>query len=273
MRAMQKDVLALRGVVEVVTEEEFRELLTRRSFTAYCGYEPSGKIHVGHWMTVRKLRDLQQVGAHVIVLLADLHAYLNDKGSLEEIRKLAQYNRECFVALGLDPKNTEFRLGSEFQLRPQFTLDVLRMATQTTLLRARRSMAEIARNLENPDVAQVFYPLMQAVDIAHLKVDVAVGGIDQRKVHMIARERLPALGYQKPVCLHTPLLHGLDGAEKMSSSKGNFVAVDDSPEEIKKKISKAFCPAKQVDGNPIVEYAEYLLIPEAGGLEVKCRAT
>ena len=213
--------------------------------------------------------DIQAAGARVIVLLADLHAYLNDKGTLEEIRRVAEYNRHCFIALGLDPKRTEFLLGSDFQLKPRFMMDVLRMATDTTLLRARRSMAEIARNLKDPDVAQVLYPIMQAVDIAHLNVDVAVGGIDQRKVHMIAREKLPALGYKKPVCVHVPLIHGIDGEAKMSSSKGNFIAVDDEPSTIKEKINKAFCPPKQTKDNPIIEHAEYFVLPSIGKLEIR----
>ncbi len=208
----------------------------------------------------------------VIVLLADLHAYLNDKGKLEEIRRVAEYNRHCFIALGLDPKRTEFLFGSDFQLKPEFMMDVLRMATDTTLLRARRSMAEIARHLEDPDVAQVLYPLMQAVDMAHLNIDIAVGGIDQRKVHMVAREKLPALGRKKPVCVHMPLLHGLDGAAKMSSSKGNFIAIDDEPSVIREKIMKAFCPPKIVKDNPVVEYAEHMVLPAANKLEIQREA-
>ncbi len=258
----------MRGASEVVTEDELREFLEREKFTAYCGYEPSGKIHFGHALTVRKLVDLQAAGARVIVLLADLHAYLNDKGTLEEIRRVAEYNRHCFIALGLDPKRTEFLLGSDFQLKPEFSLDVLRMAVDTTLLRARRSMAEIARHLKDPDVAQVLYPLMQAVDMAHLDVDVAVGGIDQRKVHMVAREKLPVLGHRKPVCVHMPLLHGLDGAAKMSSSKGNFIAIDDEPSAVKEKVAKAFCQPKQTKDNPIIEYAEHVIMPALGKLEV-----
>jgi tyrosyl-tRNA synthetase len=243
--------------------------LKHEKFTAYCGYEPSGKIHFGHALTVRKLMDLQAADARVIVLLADLHAYLNDKGTLEEIRRVAEYNRHCFISLGLNPKRTEFLLGSDFQLKPEFMMDVLRMATNTTQLRARRSMAEIARHLKDPDVAQVLYPIMQAVDIAHLNVDVAVGGIDQRKVHMIAREKLPALRYKKPVCIHVPLLHGIDGETKMSSSKGNFIAVDDESSTIKEKINKAFCPPKQTKDNPIIEHAEHFVLPSAGKLEIR----
>lgn len=269
---MQKFDLIARGTTEIVTEPELRELLKRRELSVYCGYEPSGKIHFGHALTVWKLADFQTIGARVIAMLADLHAYLNDKGTLEEIRRVAEYNRHCFIALGLDPKRTEFPMGSDFQFQPKFMMDVLRMATDTTLLRARRSMAEIARHLKNPDVAQVLYPLMQAVDIAHLEVDVAIGGLDQRKVHMIAREKLPALGYPKPVCVHLPLLHGLDGGVKMSSSKGNFIAVDDDPAEIRRKIEKAFCPPKITKDNPIVEYAEHVVLQRMGELEIRRRA-
>lgn len=264
----EKFNLVARDISEIITEQELREILGKEKPTVYCGYEPSGKIHFGHALTVRKLIDFQKVGARVIVLLADLHAYLNDKGTLEEIRRVAEYNRHCFIALGLDPGHTKFLLGSDFQLKPEFSIDVLRMAVGTTLLRARRSMAEIARHLEDPDVAQVLYPLMQAVDMAHLDVDVAVGGIDQRKVHMIAREKLPALGYRKPVCVHVPLLHGLDGAAKMSSSKGNFIAVDDESSVIREKVTKAFCPPKQTKDNPVIEYAEHVVIPAMNKLKI-----
>lgn len=260
--------LIKRGTEEIVTEEELRQLLTGEKFTAYCGYEPSGKIHFGHALTAFKLVDLQRAGARVTVLLADLHAFLNHKGTLEEIRKIAEYNKQCFIGMGMDPHKTDFVLGSGYQTKPEYILDVLRMATGTTLLRARRSMAEIARQVEDPDVAQVIYPIMQSVDIAHLKVDVAVGGIDQRKVHMVAREELPGLGYKKPACVHVPLLHGLDGEAKMSSSKGNFIAVDDEPAVIRDKMAKAFCPAKVVEDNPVIEYAEYFVLPQLNQFEV-----
>jgi tyrosyl-tRNA synthetase len=265
----EKLELARRGTAEVVTEEELHELLKIKNPRVYCGYEPSGKIHFGHAITVRKLIDFQKTGAHTIVLLADLHAYLNDKGSLEAIRRIADYNRNCFIALGLDEKKTEFLLGSKFELEPNYSMDILRMAVGTTLLRARRSMDMIARNLEDPDVAQVLYPLMQAVDIAWLDVDVAIGGIDQRKVHMVAREKLPTIGHRKPVCVHMPLLHGLDGAEKMSSSKANFIAVDDEPGVIEDKLKKAFCTPKVVKDNPVIDYAEHVVLPVTGRLEIR----
>ncbi len=253
--------LVKRNAEEIVTEEELKELLeTNEKPRAYVGYEPSGEIHLGHMMTVNKLLDLQDAGFDVVVLLADVHAYLNEKGDFDEIRRIADYNKAAFIALGLDESKTEFVLGSEFQLSKDYVLDVLKMARITTVNRARRSMDEVSRRKEDPMVSQMIYPLMQALDIAHLRIDLAVGGIDQRKIHMLARENLPRLGYRSPICLHTPILVGLDG-EKMSSSKGNYISVRDDEEEVYRKIKKAFCPPKQIEGNPVIEIMKYHIFP------------
>ncbi len=261
--------LVMRNAEEVVTEEELKILLeTSEKPSAYVGYEPSGEIHLGHMMTVQKLMDLQEAGFRVTILLADIHAYLNEKGSFEEIAEIADYNRRVFIALGLDESKARFVLGSEYQLERDYVLDILRLARITTLNRARRSMDEVSRRKEDPMVSQMIYPLMQALDIAHLGVDLAVGGIDQRKIHMLARENLPKLGYASPVCLHTPIIVGLDG-QKMSSSKGNYISVRDPPEEIERKIRKAYCPAGVVEGNPIIDIAKYHIFPRFGKMVVE----
>ena len=261
--------LITRNVVEVVTEPELRELLeTNDKPKAYVGYEPSGEIHLGHMMTVNKLIDLQQAGFDIVVLLADVHAYLNEKGDFDEIRKIAEYNKKAFIALGLDESRVKFVLGSDFQLREDYVLDVLKMARITTLNRARRSMDEVSRRKEDPMVSQMIYPLMQAIDIAHLGVDVAVGGMDQRKIHMLARENLPRLGYKAPICLHTPILVGLDG-QKMSSSKGNYISVRDGEEEVERKILKAYCPKGEVENNPIIQIVQYYIFPKFNKMVVE----
>ena len=241
-----------RNTVEIISEEELKELLKKDEKSAYIGFEPSGKIHLGHYLQIKKMIDLQNAGFDIIILLADLHAYLNQKGELNEIREIGDYNRRVFEAMGLKAK---YVYGSEFQLDKDYTLNVYRLALKTTLKRARRSMELIAREDENPKVAEVLYPIMQVNDIYYLDVDVAVGGMEQRKIHALARELLP----KKVVCIHNPVLTGLDGEGKMSSSKGNFIAVDDSPEEIRAKIKKAYCPAGVVEGNPIMEIAKYFL--------------
>lgn len=258
---MDRLSLIKRNTEEIVTQEELEALIESKDApTAYVGYEPSGKIHMGHVLTVNKLIDLQNAGFKVTVLLADVHAYLNEKGTMEEVRKIADFNKECFIALGLDEDKTNYVYGSDFQLEPDYMLSVLKLATSTTLNRAKRSMDEVSRNADNPMVSQMVYPLMQAVDIAMLGVDVAVGGIDQRKIHMLAREGLPGLGYKAPLCIHTPILLGLDG-KKMSSSSNNFISMDDTGKAVKKKVNKAFCPEGDIVDNPVLALFKYHIIP------------
>ncbi|NYT07570.1 MAG: tyrosine--tRNA ligase [Methanomicrobiales archaeon] len=257
--------LVTRNTVEVITDDELRVLLARDKKRVYAGYEPSGEIHLGHLVTVNKLIDLKEAGFEVVVLLADLHAFLNRKGTMEQVRELAEYNKRCFEGLGL--RDVEYVLGSELQLAPDYQLKVLQLSQQITLNRARRSMDEVGRNMEAPTVSQMIYPIMQMVDIALLQVDAAVGGIDQRKIHMLAREHLAGVGYPSPVCIHTPILNGLDG-KKMSSSSGNYISVADPIEEIEKKCQKAFCPP-ECEENPVLQILQYHVFPRSGTVVVR----
>jgi tyrosyl-tRNA synthetase len=257
--------LVTRNAVEVVTDDELRALLVKDKKRVYAGYEPSGEIHLGHLVTVNKLIDLKEAGFEVVVLLADLHAFLNRKGTMEQVGELAEYNKRCFEGLGL--RAVEYVLGSELQLSPDYQLMVLRLSQQITLNRAKRSMDEVGRNMDAPTVSQMIYPIMQMVDIATLGVDAAVGGIDQRKIHMLAREYLPNVGYPAPVCIHTPILNGLDG-KKMSSSSGNYISVADTIEEIEKKCQKAFCPP-ECEENPVLQIFQYHIFPRSGAVTIK----
>jgi len=256
---------ATRNTVEVVTEDDLRALLTQPHKKVYAGYEPSGEIHLGHLVTVNKLVDLQNAGFEVIVLLADLHAFLNRKGTMEKVGELAEYNQRCFEGLGL--KNVKYVLGSDLQLNRDYELLVLQLSQQITLNRATRSMDEVGRQMDHPTVSQMVYPLMQMADIAMLGVDAAVGGIDQRKIHMLAREHLINFGYKPPVCIHTPILNGLDG-KKMSSSQGNYISIADTEEDILKKCQKAFCPP-EIAENPILQIFQHHIFPRLPEIIIK----
>ena len=260
--------LVRQNTLEIITPEELQDKIESNRTTAYIGFEPSGKIHLGHAITIKKMIDLQNAGFKVKILLADLHAYLNGKGSLEEIKEISEYNMRCFRALGLHD-DAEFILGSTFQTQEEYTYKIYEIALYTTLSRAKRSMAQITRESKDHKVAEVIYPLMQVVDMMFLEADLAVGGMEQRKIHMLARENLPRIGFEAPVCIHTPLLHGTDGSDKMSSSKENFIAIDDSPEDIKRKIKKSFCPSGQVEDNPILEIAEHFIFKESNTLLIE----
>lgn len=246
-----------RNTVEIVTDDDLRALLAQPQKKVYAGYEPSGEIHLGHLVTVNKLVDLQAAGFEVTVLLADLHAFLNRKGTMEKVRELAEYNKRCFEGLGL--KNVRYVLGSDLQLNRDYELLVLQLSQEITLNRATRSMDEVGRQMDHPTVSQMIYPIMQMADIMTLGVDAAVGGIDQRKIHMLAREHLVNFGYKAPVCIHTPILNGLDG-KKMSSSQGNYISVADTEDVIRKKCQKAFCP-QEIAENPILQIFQYHIFP------------
>jgi tyrosyl-tRNA synthetase len=257
--------LVTRNTVEIVTGDELRTLLQQPKKSVYAGYEPSGEIHLGHLVTINKLVDLQKAGFDVIVLLADLHAFLNRKGTMEKVGELAEYNRRCFEGLGL--KGVRYVLGSDLQLSRDYELLVLQLSQQITLARATRSMDEVGRQMDHPTVSQMVYPIMQMADIAKLGVDAAVGGIDQRKIHMLAREHLINFRYRVPVCIHTPILNGLDG-KKMSSSQGNYISVADSEEEIRKKCQKAFCPP-EIAENPLLQIFQYHIFPRLPEITIR----
>jgi len=270
--------LLTRTAAEVVTQAEARELAENpEGKRAYVGYEPSGVLHLGHLLAANKLIDLQEAGFEVVVLLADVHAYLNGKGSFEEIQETAEVMREQFLAYGLDPDQTEFVLGSSFQLEEDYALDLHALELETTLSRAERAMADI-QSAESSRVSHVVYPLMQALDIVYLDVDLAIGGMEQRKVHMLARDTLPDLGYDAPTALHMPLISDLSSGDgKMSSSEGVTLSLEDDTESIQEKVNGAFCPPtaepESEDGsalqNPVLELFEYHVFPRTESVTVE----
>ncbi|PGF16840.1 tyrosine--tRNA ligase [Natrinema sp. CBA1119] len=258
--------LLTRNVEEAVTDEEVRDLAAEpEGKRAYVGYEPSGVLHLGHLLTANKLIDLQEAGMEVVVLLADVHAYLNEKGSFEEIRATAEQMKAQFLAYGLEEAQTEFVYGSEFQLEEEYTLDLHHLERETTMNRAQRAMAEIQGD-ETAKVSHLVYPLMQTLDIEYLDLDLAVGGLDQRKVHMLAREKLPELEYDVRPAIHTPIVADLTSGEgKMSSSGGITISMEDSTADLEEKVNSAFCPpTRDPEGdleNPVLELFEYHIFP------------
>lgn len=270
MNLDEKCNLVKRNTVEIVTEEELRQQLSsKKQPVTYCGYETSGELHIGHAVTATKLMDLEKAGAKVVVLLADWHAWLNKKGTWKELHESAEIMKKGFKALGL--KNAKYVLGGDFQQTKEYQNDVLTMALHTSMDRALRSMQEIARDYEHAKVSQVIYPLMQVADIKHLKVTIAHGGIEQRKIHMLGREIIETINWPKFCCVHTPLINSLQGpGTKMSSSVPNsFISVRDSEDTVRKKLKEAYCKEGEVEGNPVLEIARLLIFPRVKEFAIK----
>jgi tyrosyl-tRNA synthetase len=264
---MNKLDLIKRNTEEIVTQDDLQKLLkSKKQPVVYCGYEPSGPIHLGHFVTILKLQDLQEAGFKVKILLADIHAMLNKKGQEDEIKKQVEAWKKTIKAIGI---KAEIILGSEFQFKPNYQKDVMLLAQQSTISRGLRSMQEIARDIKNATISQLWYPIMQAVDIKHLKVDMALGGMEQRKVHMIGKDLNKTLDYNF-IALHTPLITSLKGpGEKMSKSiPGSGISVTDSKDEIFRTIKGAYCPAKETKDNPILQIAKLIIFPKLNNIQI-----
>ncbi len=268
MNTEDKLKLIKTNTAEIITEEELTNLIKKKkSPVVYCGYEPSGPMHLGHFVTIIKLLDMQKAGFKVKILLADVHALLNRKGDEKEIKKEVEAWKKTIKAIGI---KAEIVLGSQFQFKKEYQLDVMKLAQHSSINRGLRSMQEIARDIENATISQLWYPLMQVVDIKHLKVDVALGGLEQRKVHMIGKDMANPLEYSF-IALHTPLISSLKGpGQKMSKSlPGSGISVTDSYDEIKKTINGAYCQEKEISNNPILQIAKLIIFPRIKKLEIK----
>lgn len=263
---MDKLELIKRNTEEIIGEKKLGDILKQKKKIVYCGYEPSGPIHIGHLVTIMKLRDLEKAGFKIKVLLADWHAWLNKKGDWKSINEEVQKWKRAFKRLGL--RHPEIIIGTSFQKRDDYMDDVFTLAANSTLNRGLRAMQGIMRNPENAKVTQIIYPFMQVADMKALGVDVAVAGMEQRKIHMIAVESIKDINYKVPVFIHTSLISSLSGKGKMSSTDGkNLISINDSKEEIKKKIAKAYCPeGKQ---NPVLEIAKLLIFPRFEKIKIK----
>ncbi len=275
-----------RWTSEVLVPGELRSRFEQSSEPrAYIGFEPSGLLHVGHLVTVRKMRDLLEAGCRLTVFLADWHAWINDKlgGSLERIRECGRYMQSAFVALGVDPARTEFRWANDLQRQDGYWDRVVRVAKATSLARSRRAMPILGRGEEETelDTAKLFYPSMQAADIFELPVEIAYAGVDQRRAHVLAREVAHHYGWPVPVAVHSPLISSLKGGGRMDPetlaaerkmSKSDPTATIPIPSDaarVAERIGAAFCPVPEVDGNPVVELARCVLFPWEGKLVVE----
>ncbi len=269
---------------EVVTTEDLRALLEAEEHPiAYNGWEPSGLAHLGTGVICAyKMKDFAEAGIHFKAFLATWHAWLNNKlgGDRELIRKAADLFRHSWLALGVPGDKIEFIYSDELYKDIDYWAKTVIIAKNLTLARTTRTL-EIAGRKEGEAhyVSDYLYTPMQVADIFHMKVKICQLGMDQRKANMVGREIGEKIGCWKPVCVHHHLLQGLakpgiwpipEGQEreavasaKMSKSKPDTcIFIYDTPEEIKQKMSKAFCPERTVKFNPIMDICKYIVFRE-----------
>lgn len=295
MDVEERYALITRNVQELTTGEELKALLAKEDYqpTAYIGFEPSGLVHLGWALVAAKIKDLCDAGIKVIIFWADWHAYINDKlgGDIENIRICAKYFEDCFIALGVPRDKVEFRYAYELLDGIDYWEKVIKIAKVTSLSRVKRAMTIMGRSENDADLdtSKIFYPILQAADIFYLDVDISYAGLDQRRANMLARDAADKLGWKKPIALHTPLLPGLKGGQrmdpamlkkedadidtsfKMSKSDPNAsLRIHDTPEDIRRKMKKAFCPQEREDEsiNPVLMVYKSIIFPKLGKIEI-----
>lgn len=292
MDADSRFKLTSQNLQEIITRNELRHLLeTNDHPRGYVGFEPSGMMHAGTGLIVgKKMRDYADAGFHFIIFLADWHGWINNKmgGEMKNIRAAGEYFKDCFTALGLPEGKVEYLWTSDHVDDKDYWEKVVRVMKATSLKRILRAMPIMGRSADSVDVesAWALYPALQTSDIFQMELDVAAAGMDQRKVHMLAREVATKLGYKPPVCLHSPLLPSLQEASiegsfdedesinksikgKMSKSvSSGAIWINDSAKEIKEKYRAAFCPEKVIKGNPVLDHARMIVFPHLGELSI-----
>ena len=253
----------------------------------YVGFAPSGKAHIGWKVISLQLRRMLQADANVLIFLADWHAWVNDKfdGVMEDIQTTARYMEETFRALlgypeeGDGPGQLRFVWASEIMGSGDYWARVLRCSKGATLAKVRKTFTIMGRDeaSSDHDLSKFYYPAMQASDIFEMNIDVALGGMDQRKAHMFMRDVATRWNWKKPTCLHTPILSSLKASgvrmesfdHKMSKSDpSGAILLHDSEKALRKKMQKHAYLAPEDPQSPVYELAEHVVFPEWGEILV-----
>ncbi len=308
LSAEERFDLISRNTEEIIGEEDLKKMLgDGEKLKHYIGFEISGKPHLGHGLVcMSKVKDLHDAGVDVSVFLADYHSWINNKlgGDMGIIQKVGvPFFKEALIAaykcVGGNPKDLKFVLGSElYHNNDKYWQTVIDVAKNTTLARMQRSITIAGRGEgEGVNFAIMLYPAMQVADVFEQEINIAHAGNDQRKAQVIARDVALQMKYSpllnkkkekiKPVAVHGHLILGLQKPSvwpvpkenlqelwsqmKMSKSiPSSAVYMVDGEEEVKKKISGAFCPEGETSFNPLLDWAKYLVfINDKSFLEIK----
>ncbi len=262
----QKLNLIKRNTEEILTEEELKELLkTKKEPVVYLGYATTGRPHVGYLIPAMKIKDFVNAGLKVKILLADIHAHLdNMKAPFELLDKRVEFYRleltELFKSMGINVKKVEFVKGSDIELEKKYVMDLYRLAALSTIERSKHAAAEVVKMDENPKLSGCLYPILQTLDEEYLECDIQYGGVDQRKIFGFARESHPKIGQKKRVEIMTPLMPGMSGGKMSASDESSKIDLLDSPEIVAAKINKAYCPEGDLTDNGIMIFMKYVIM-------------
>jgi tyrosyl-tRNA synthetase len=254
--------LLKRGVSEVIVEQELIQLLkSGKKLRLKEGFDPSTTdIHLGHMVGLRKLRQFQDIGHQVVLIVGDWTAQIGDPSGVsitrpmltaEQVKANAEtYMRQFFKIV--DRSKTEVRWQSEWFGKFSLT-DVIRLTSKFTVAQMLQREDFSNRFSANKPIAvtELLYPMLQAYDSVEVQADVEFGGQDQKFNFLVGRELQTMVGQKPQQCFMTPLLVGTDGVQKMSKSLGNYIGIDEPPNEIYGKVMS-------LADNMIIQYFDLL---------------
>ncbi|KAI9846853.1 MAG: hypothetical protein M1837_003465 [Sclerophora amabilis] len=264
----QKIALIKENLQEVLKPEILEDVIVKqnRPLVVYWGTATTGRPHCGYFVPMLKLAHFLRAGCTVKILLADIHGFLDNlKAPIELVQHRAEYYRHVITSLlkavNVPIDRLEFVLGRTYQLSSKYTMDLFRLSSVVTEHDAKKAGAEVIKQVSNPLLSGLIYPLMQALDEEHLEVDAQFGGVDQRKIFTLAAESLPKLGYRERAHLMNPMVAGLSGGKMSASEEDSKIDLLDTAEIVKKKLRKAFAVPKETEGNGLISFVEYVLLP------------
>jgi len=280
--------LLRRGVAEIIIKEEMVALLrSGRKLRLKEGFDPSfPDIHLGHMVALRKLRQFQELGHQIVLIVADWTAQIGDPSGMSATRPMlsreqvlanAQTYMEQFFKI-VNKEKTEVRWQSEWF--GKFTLaDVIRLTSKFTIAQflAREDFSNRYNAGRPIALTELLYPLLQAYDSVAVQADVEFGGTDQKFNFLVGRELQSIMGQPPQQCFMTPLLVGTDGSQKMSKSLNNYIGVTEPPNEIYGKtmsirddlILQYFELVTDVPDEDLVEFREQLQRESINPMELK----
>lgn len=255
--------LIKRNTEEIISEAELMDLLKKKKNpVVYWGTAPTGKPHVGYFLPMLKIADLLKAGFKVKILLADLHAALDNTPWAILDKRYDYYKKTIplmIKAIGLDTRNLKFVKGSEFQLKPEYMYDVLQASSHSSVRDAHRAASEVVKMGDNPKLSGLIYPIMQAIDEQYLEADAQLGGTDQRKIFVLSREVLPKIGFESRVEIMHPMIPGLVGKKMSASDEKGKIDLMDDPESVKRKLNNAEMVSGNTD-NGVMAFLKYVIM-------------
>ena len=251
MDAEQQFRIIKNNTAEIINEDELlqklkRSLQTGRPLKVKLGLDPSAPdLHLGHAVVLHKMREFQQLGHQIIIILGDFTGKVGDPTGRSETRRqltdeevlqnAATYKEQVFKIL--DPEKTEIVFNSTWLAKLNFA-QVIELASKYTVARMmeREDFAKRYREQQPISIHEFFYPLMQGYDSVALEADVEFGATEQKFNLLMGRHLQREFGQEPQVCIMMPILVGLDGVNKMSKSLGNYIGITEEPAEIYGKV-------------------------------------